>query len=85
MGEKRQYKIEGYFGVQSRKNIMVKLFVQRLGGLIYVAKEVPPVASRAGGSPFEDVFGLFVVGKHLEGSTFASHLSPTCQPSLFLF
>lgn len=84
-GEQWQYNVEGYFAVPSRKNITVQLFVRRLVGLIYVAKRVPPAASRAGGSPFEDVFGLFVAGKHSEGSTFASHLSATCQPSLFLF
>lgn len=65
-GEQRQYNVERYFGVRSRKNITVQLFVRRLDGLIYVAKRVPPAASRAGGSPFEDVFGLFVAGKHSE-------------------
>lgn len=84
-GEQWQDNVEGYFGCMSRKNITAQLFVRRLVGLIYVAKRVPPAASHAGGSPFEDVFGLFVAGKHLEGSIFASHLSPPCQPSLFLF
>lgn len=84
-GEEWQYNVEGYFGVPSRKNITVQLFVRRLVGLIYVAKRVPPTASRAGGSLFEDVFGLFVAGKHSEGSTFASHLSLMCQPSLFFY
>lgn len=81
-GEQWQDNVEGW---RSRKNITAQLFVRRLVGLIYVAKRVPPAASHAGGSPFEDVFGLFVAGKHLEGSIFASHLSPPCQPSLFLF
>lgn len=84
-GEEWQYNVEGYFGVPSHKNITVQLFVRRLVGLIYVAKRVPPAASRAGGSLFEDVFGLFVAGKHSEGNTFASHLSSTCQPSLFFY
>lgn len=40
-GEQWQYNVEGYFGVRSRKNITVQLFVRRLVGLIYVAKRVP--------------------------------------------
>lgn len=59
-GEQWQDNVEGYFGCMSRKNITAQLFVRRLVGLIYVAKRVPPAASHAGGSPFEDVFGLFV-------------------------
>lgn len=84
-GEQWQNNVEVYFGWRSRKNITAQLFVRRLDGLIYVAKRVPPAASHTGRSLFEDVFGLFVAAKHLEGSIFASHLSPPCQPSLFLF